>query len=178
MTLPPWREEPISRIHRRNEFDCGVSALNEYLARFARQNHESGGAKSFVAVPVEDPTQVLGYYSVSPASIEYDRVPPSVTRGLGRYEIPAFRLGRLAVDRAVQGLGLGGQLLLSAGARCLSVAAQIGGVALIIDAKDERAARWYEAYGALRLLDDPLILILSLSTIARALETKGYGKQP
>jgi len=44
--------------------------------------------------------------------------------------------------------------LLAAGARALSVAAEVGGVALAIDAKNERAAIWYERFGAIRLLDD------------------------
>jgi hypothetical protein len=65
----------------------------------------------------------------------------------------------------VQGRGLGGDLLLSAGERALAVAQQVGGIALAIDAKDERAARWYERFGALRLLDDPLKLVLPLETI-------------
>jgi hypothetical protein len=52
--------------------------------------------------------------------------------------------------------------------RALSVATQIGGVALAIDAKDDRAASWYERFGASRLLDDPLKLILPLGTIADA----------
>jgi len=59
--------------------------------------------------------------------------------------------------------------LLAAGARALSVAAEVGGVALAIDAKNERAAIWYERFGAIRLLDDPTKLILPLSTIADAL---------
>ncbi len=164
-----WREEPIGRQHDRNAFDCGVPELNEYLQKFARQNHESGGAKTFVAVPPSEPARVLGYYSISPGAIEFARVPATLTRKLGRYDVPVFRLGRLAVGVAFQGRGLGGELLLAAGVRALSVATQVGGVALAIDAKDERAARWYERFGARRLLDDPLKLILPLSTVARAL---------
>lgn len=168
MSAPVWREEPIARSHRRGAFDCGVLALNTYLARFARQSHELGGAKTFVAVPLDEPTRVLGYYTLSPASLEYDRVPSEVTHGLARYEVPVFRLGRLVVDRTVQGAGLGGQLLIAAGTRALRVAVQVGGVALLIDAKDERAARWYASFGALPLLDAPQTLILPLSVIASA----------
>jgi hypothetical protein len=76
---------------------------------------------------------------------------------------------RLAVDLSVQGRGIGAELLLSAGARALSVASQIGGVALAIDAKDRRAAEWYRKFGALPLLDDPLKLVLPLATIADTL---------
>ena len=163
-----WREEPIGRHHDRKAFDCGSTELNEYLARHARQNHESGGAKSFVAVTPAEPTRVLGYYSIGPGAIEFARVPATLTRKLGRYQVPVFRLGRLAVSLAIQGRGLGGDLLLAAGVRALSVASQIGGVALAIDAKDERAAKWYERFGALRLLDDPLELVLPLATLAAA----------
>jgi len=165
-----WREEPISRQHVRQAFDCGVPELNEYLQRYARQNHESGGAKTFVAVQPNDPKRVLGYYTLSPGAIEFARVPQVVRKGLGQYEVPVFRLARLAVDKSAQGQGLGSQLLLSAGERCLVVAAVVGGVALAIDAKDERAAQWYEGFGALKLFDSPRQLVLPLATIAAAIE--------
>jgi GNAT superfamily N-acetyltransferase len=152
-------------------FDCGSPELNEYLDRYACQNHESGGAKTFVAVPAAEPTRVLGYYSISPGSIEFARVPAELTRKLARYEVPVFRLGRLAVSRAIQGQGLGADLLLAAGRRAMLVAAEVGGVALAIDAKGADAATWYERFGALRLMDDPLKLVLPLSVIANAIAT-------
>ena len=164
-----WREAAIAKHHDRKRFDCGVPAFNDYLVRFARQNHESGGAKTFVAAADGDQSRILGYYSLSPGSIDFVRVPLKLTRGLGRYDVPVFRLARLAVDHAMQGRGLGADLLLAAGERCLTVAAEVGGVALAIDAKDEGAARWYARFGALSLLDDPLKLVLPLATIAEAL---------
>jgi hypothetical protein len=169
MTAPQWREEPISRDHDRGAFDCGSPELNEYLRRYARQNHDSGSAKTFVAVRPEAPAHILGYYAISPASLEFARVPPALTRKLARYEVPVFRLGRLAVDVPVQGERVGSALLFAAGRRTLGVAAEVGGVALAIDAKDELAAQWYGRFGALRLLDDPLKLVLPLSTIKDAL---------
>jgi GNAT superfamily N-acetyltransferase len=168
MTTPQWREEPIGRQHDRKSFDCGVAELNEYFHRYARQNHRSGGAKTFVAVPPDEPARVLGYYTVSPGAIEFARVPELARKGLGRYEVPVFRLARLAVDGPAQGQGLGGQLLMAAGQRCLAVAAEVGGVALAIDAKDDEAVRWYEAFGALKLLDSPNQLVLPLTTIVEA----------
>jgi GNAT superfamily N-acetyltransferase len=170
VTLPAeWREEPIGRHYDRTSFDCGSRELNEYLERYARQNHESGGAKTFVAVALTDPVRVLGYYSISPGAIEFARVPATLTKKLGRYEVPVFRLGRLAVSLPMQAQELGGDLLLAAGARALAVAAEVGGVALAIDAKDQKAAQWYERFGAKPLLDDPLKLVLPLSVIAAAI---------
>jgi GNAT superfamily N-acetyltransferase len=164
-----WREEALTRLHDRSSFDCGVPPLNEYLRRYARQNHESGGAKTFVAVAPEATTLVLGYYTISPGAIAFAKTPPMITKKLGRYEVPVFRLGRLAVSLSVQGRGLGGDLLFAAGERAIAVAQEVGGVALAIDAKDERAAAWYERFGALRLLDDPLKLVLPLDTIRATL---------
>lgn len=170
-----WREEPISRHHDRKNFDCGTSALNEYLERFARQNHESGGAKSFVAILPSEPARILGYYSISPGAIEFARVSDRITKKLGRYDVPVFRLGRLAVSLSVQRRGLGADLLLAAGERALSVAAEVGGVALAIDAKNVRAAAWYVRFGAMPLMDDPLKLILPLATIASAVNAARSG---
>jgi len=175
--LLDWREEPIGRHHDRDGFDCGAPDLNEYIRRYARQNHQSGGAKTFVAVAPAEPARVMGFYSISPGAIAFARVPAILTRRLGRYEVPVFRLGGLAVDRSMQGQGLGGDLLLAAGARALAVAAEVGGVALAIDAKDENAARWYERFGALPLLDDPLKLILPLATIAEAIVNAGKRRR-
>lgn len=168
---PPlrWREEPINRHHDRAAFNCGVPALNEYFERYARQNHESGGAKTFVAVPTDEPSRVLGFYSISPGAIEFARVPAKLTQKLGHYEVPIFRLARLAVGVSIQRKGLGGDLLIAAGVRALSVAAKVGGVALAIDAKDADAAGWYRRFGAVPLLDDPLRLILPLSAIEAAI---------
>lgn len=172
-----WREAPISRRHDRGDFDCGAEAPNAYLQRFARQNHESGGSKTFVAEVLTDPRRVLGFYSISPGSVAFASVPAQVTGGLGRYEVPVFRLGRLAVDLRVHGQGLGGDLLFAAGERAIAVAREVGGVALAIDAKDDRAAGWYERFGAIRLLDDPLKLVLPLGTIAAAI-AKSARKRP
>ena len=165
-----WREEAVGRHHDRSGFDCGVPALNEYLQRFARQNHKSGGAKTFVAVGPAAPAVVLGYYTIGPGAIAFAKAPVALTRKLGRYEVLVFRLSRLAVSQALQGRGLGADLLLAAGERAIAVAREVGGVALAIDAKDDRAAAWYERFGALRLLDDPLKLVLPLDTIRSVLE--------
>jgi len=169
MSVAAWHEVPISKQYDREAFDCGVTALNEFLRRYARKSHELGGAKTFLAIADSDNKTILGFYSLSPASVEYARTPEIVRRGLARYDVPTFRLARLAVDQTVQGQGLGGQLLLTAGRRCLSASAEVGGVALLIDAKNEKVAAWYASYGALPMLDTPLSLLLPLKTIEAAL---------
>ena len=94
-------------------------------------------------------------------------------RGLGRYDIDAFRLGRLAVRLDLQGQGFGGQLLLAAGRRCLRVAEEVGGTVMLIDAKNDQVAAWYASYGALPLLDASLTLLLPLDQVAAAIKASG-----
>ena len=173
MTALVWEEAAITKQHDRAGFDCEDADLNLYVQKFARQNHESGGAKCFVAAPADTPARILGFYTLSPASLEYARTSALAKKGLGRYDVPVFRLGRLAVDNNVQGRRLGGALLLRAADRCIRVAQDVGGLALLIDAKSDRAANWYQSYGALRLEDAPLSLVLPLAVAADAL---GRGK--
>lgn len=171
--MASWHEEPISKKHDWDAFDCGEQALNEFLRRHARKSHDLGGAKTFLAIDDGDDKTILGFYSLSPASVEYARTPEIVKRGLARHDVPGFRLARLAVDRKLQGQGIGGQLLLAAGRRCLVAAAEVGGVVLVIDAKNEKVAGWYASYGAVPLLDAPLTLLLPLTTIEAALKKAG-----
>ncbi|HVT92545.1 MAG TPA: hypothetical protein VHD76_06845 [Bryobacteraceae bacterium] len=176
MSLPPWHEEPISKKHDRESFDCGEFALNEFLQQHARKSHEAGGAKTFLAMDDKYSKTVLGFYSLSPASLEYARTPDIVKRGLGRHDVPGFRLARLAVAKPFQGQGLDGQLLLAAGRRCIKAAAEVGGVVLAIDAKNEVVAKWYTSYGAMPLNDAPSTLLLPLATIAQALKARGHDE--
>ncbi|SAL66813.1 GNAT family N-acetyltransferase [Caballeronia humi] len=172
MTLPAWHEEAIGREHDRDAFDCTDGELNQYLKKYARQNHENGGAKTFLAIEDES-GRILGYYTLAPSSAVYDQTPEAARKGLPRHPVPGFRLARLATDKSVGGQGLGTQLILAAGRRCIRVAGEVGGVALFIDAKSERAAKWYEERGALRLVGVPeglpIPMLISLKTIAAAL---------
>ena len=171
--MASWHEEAISKRHDRESFDCGDEALNEFLHRFARKSHERGGAKTFLAVDDADKKTILGFYSLSPTSVDYARTPEIVKRGLARHDVPGFRLARLAVDHRFQGHGIGGQLLLAAGRRCLLAATEVGGVMLVIDAKNERVAAWYGSYAAVPLRDAPRSLVLPLATIKAALRKAG-----
>jgi len=172
MIVPGWHEEAITRKHDRSAFDCGDAALNDFLLRYARQSHDQGGAKTFLAIDTHTKA-ILGFYSVAPASLVYDRVPALARRGLGHHDVPGFRLARLAIGRTAQGQGLGGQLLLAACRRCLLAASAVGGTVLVIEAKNERAASWYASYGALRLLDAERTLVLPLATIEALLKETG-----
>ena len=92
MTIPPWHEEPISRAHDRDAFDCGDAALNTFLRRHARKSHERGGAKTFLAINDGGGKTILGFYSVAPASSEALRAMKCRCSGLrGWPSIARFR---------------------------------------------------------------------------------------
>jgi GNAT superfamily N-acetyltransferase len=173
VSLPAWHEEPISKKYDRKSFDCGEPSMNDFLQRYARQSHESGAAKTFLAIDNADNKTILGFYSLAPGALAYADTPGTVRRGLARHDVSGFRLARLATDLRAQGGGLGGQLLAAAARRCLRAATEVGGVVLIIDAKNDRAARWYTNYGAVRLSSKPLTLVLPLATFAGDLEAAG-----
>lgn len=172
MSPPTWREEPVGRHHDRESFDCGDGAMNGFLRAHARKNHERGASKTFLAVSKENDA-ILGFYTLSPAEAEFEQVPEKFRKGLGRYAVGGFRLARIAVSRSEQGKGLGGQLLMAAGLRCIRAAAEVGGTLMFIDAKDERVAKWYRSYGALSLDDRPLSLFLLLASFEAGLRLGG-----
>lgn len=173
MTLPTWHEEPIAKAHRRQVFDCGDARMNEFLRRFARQSHDQSAAKTFCAIADDEPGRILGFYTVAPAAVAHEDVPETMTKGLARHDVPGFKLARIATDLTVAGQGFGGQLLAAAALRCLRAAGEVGGVLLIIDAKNERAAAWYARYGAEPLRGKPLTLVLPLATFAVDLRARG-----
>ena len=162
--------DPIANQHVRDKFDCGEPALDNYLAYHARKNDRKGVAKSFVVL--DDHNQVLGYYSLSAAQIEFDHLPAEHHKQLPRYPVPAARIGKLAVDRAMQGRGLGGWLLVDALRRILAAADQMGVLVVIVDAKSERAKQFYVHYGFIELVNDPMTLFLPLETVRKSFEIK------
>ena len=173
MTLPSWHEEAITKKHDRKAFDCGDAHLNDFLQRYARQSHDLGAAKTILAVDDADGKTILGFYSLAPASFTYERTPKTIRRGLVQHDVPGFRLVRLATHVSLQGHGLGGQLIVAACLRCLRAASEVGGVILIIDAKNDRAAKWYAGYGAVPLPDTPLTLVMTLASIEAELRKTG-----
>lgn len=171
MSFTSWREEAIARQDR-TSFDCGDAAMNVFLQNHARKNHERGASKTFLAMNSENDA-ILGFYTLSPAEAEFERVPEQFRKGLGRYVVGGFRLARIAVSRSEQGKGLGGQLLMAAGLRCIRAAADVGGTLMFIDAKNESVAKWYRSYGALSLDDRPLSLFLPLASFEAGLRLGG-----
>jgi ribosomal protein S18 acetylase RimI-like enzyme len=135
------------RCHDRKNFDCGVPALNEYLQRYAGQHRRQGLSTVLVLNDTGSPSAILGYYSLSAAEMELGELASRDRGRLPRYPVPCARMGRLAVSSRCQRRGYGELLLQDAVKRALSAREQLGVYALVVDAKNMAAARFYRQYG-------------------------------
>src|SRR5579862_7181295 len=120
----PVQIEPLTRAHRRNEFDCGESSLNNYIQRLAQQHDERRLGRTFVAVEAGD-VRVIGYYTLATGRVAFENIPNN-KKLPPRMPIPVVLLGRLAVDNSHKGSGLGKQLLLHALWRAEQIARHAG----------------------------------------------------
>jgi ribosomal protein S18 acetylase RimI-like enzyme len=151
--------DPLGNQHDRTQFDCGVSILNDYLAKYAKQDVKRKASAVFVLVNRADPKRVIGFYTLCATSVLLSELPEELTKKLPRYpEIPAILVGRLARD--INFPGVGGLLLSDAIARCVRVASDIAASLIVVDSKGDAATRFYEKFGFLSLpkLDGRLFL--------------------
>ncbi|MBI5481508.1 MAG: GNAT family N-acetyltransferase [Deltaproteobacteria bacterium] len=160
---PGYLVGPLEPRHDRRSFSCRVEALDRYLKEQATQDARRGVASVFVAE--EQPTGViLGYYTLSMAAVNLDRLPDHLGRKMPRYPtVPCVRLGRLAIHADAQGHGLGTHLLMDAMARALR--SEIAWAAFLVDAKDEAARSFYLRFGFESLADDRNHLYLMRRTL-------------
>ena len=108
--------------------------------------------------------RILGYYTLAAAQVTLTDLQPADRQRLPRHPVPAARLARLAVARDEQGRGLGAALLQDAVKRCLDLRGDLGIRLLLVDAKDDRALAFYEAFGFRAVAQAARTLYLPLGT--------------
>jgi GNAT superfamily N-acetyltransferase len=157
------RVEALGPHHDRTEFASGVEPLDRYFRTQASQDARRNVAAPFVLVLPDG--RIAAYYTLSATAVPAPDLPASVLRKLPRYPlIPATLLGRLAVDRRYRGRGYGRFLLADALHR--SVRSEIASFAVIVDAKDDDARRFYERESFLPFPDHPMRLFRPMADIA------------
>lgn len=157
--------QPLSSKHNCKGFDCGTPPLNEWLATMASQQQKKNIARTFVLVDVSAPETILGFYTVAVSEIGHDCFPAPQ-----KYpkRVPVVRLGRFATHRTVQGQGFGEQLLFNAMERVAEVSLNAGIAAIVVDAKDTKAANFYRKYSFVSSPGNPLQLFLPTATLQAA----------
>ena len=153
--------EPLAGRHERAAFSCGLPELDRYLARQAGQDVRRRIARVFVCTAGETDA-VLGFYTLSALSIDLASLPDRLARKLPRHPVPCALIGRLAVDRSAHGRGLGRMLLADAVKRTVAAGETVAMHALIVDAANDDAKRFYGRFGLVPLTDDPMHLFLPL----------------
>lgn len=161
--------EALGKHHDRAGFSCGAEALDRYLRQQARQDADKHVAAPFVLV---DPpsVEVLGYCTLSASVLDVGDIADDLARKLPRYpQLPVTLIGRLAVDRRLKGRGCGSLLLMDALHRSLTHATEIAAMAVIVDAKDDAAERFYRHFDFLPLQKTPRRLYLPMKAVAGVL---------
>jgi len=161
-----------------SDFSCRVHELDTFFHAQASQNQRRDISRTWVLPRPEETSdlpEVIGFYTLTIGSVERETLPPSVKKRLPRYPLPVVILGRLAVDHRARQQGYGARLLHDAHLRVLSINAQGGCVAVVVDAKNEEAQSFYTRYGYMHLIQQenapwPRRLFLPVATIREALQ--------
>jgi GNAT superfamily N-acetyltransferase len=159
-----------------DSFDCGESALNEWLQKYAWQNHTSGAARVYLAIDPE-PRGIAGYFCLSAASVEYAGAPTRIGKGLARHPIPVVLIGRLAVDLRYQGQGLARFLVRDAFQRTVNVADTIGVRAVVVRAKDDSLSAFYEKLGFESSVTDPRLSFITIKDVKKSLAVSAQSPE-
>ena len=150
--------EPLSTAHNSEAFDCGEPVLNDWLKRRALKNEDSGASRTFVVC--QDDNDV-GYYVLATGSVMHKDAPSKIKRNMPE-PVPVMILGRLAVDKNAQSMGIGRGLLKDAILRTITVAKQAGIKALLVHALSDKARKFYLRCGFIESPLDPMILMITL----------------
>lgn len=153
--------EPLG-LHDRAAFSSGSPVLDGYFRERVGQDLKRLMASCFVAVD-RGIGRVAGYYTLSACGVAADELPDEIKSKLPRYPVvPAALIGRLAVDSAYQRRGVAGAMITDAAVRVIR--GDLKAFAILVDAKDEAAAAFYQRRGFIRLARRPLGLFVPVAS--------------
>lgn len=155
--------QPLAPDHEIDAFTSGVSVLDTWLKRRARANETSGASRTFVLC---EGRRVVGYYSLAAASVLHRMATSNIRRNMPE-PIPAVLIGRLAVDKSLQGMGHGVGLVRDAVLRIAGAAETIGVRAILVHALSDEAKTFYERFGFRPSPIDPMTLMLAVEDVLR-----------
>jgi predicted GNAT family N-acyltransferase len=155
---------PLHAAHKKDNFDCGILLLNQYLHTQAKQDVKRKLSACFILADTNN--IVKGYYTLSSTSIKREILPEQIIKKLPPtyYNLPATLLGRLAVDNKFKGQKIGALLLIDALKKCYeSSLTSIGSMCVIVDPIDDNAIQFYKKFGFVLLPDSGKMFIPMLT---------------
>lgn len=149
--------------------DSGEPSLDEWLRGHAVGANARRVSRTFVLVDsTQDEDAALGYYTLSGSLLDRESLPRSTGHG-GPDQVAAVLLARLAVDKSLQGTGVGGELLFDAFEKIISATAVIAARFVVVDALSASAAKFYEHFGFSRIPGTPR-LVQKISSIVESFD--------
>jgi predicted GNAT family N-acyltransferase len=168
-----FASQPLDgKKHNRAAFSCEHRALADYIKQQASQDVKKRVAAVFVLTP--DGTTIAGYYTLSQYGVDAGELPQQVLQQLKipKYRrIPATLVGRLARHTEFKGQGIGELLLMDAMSKALEATNTVASVAIVVEAKDDAAVRFYKKYGFIEMADHSHRLFLPMATVRAFFET-------
>ena len=153
----------LQKSHDRSTFDCGTKILNEYLLKRSGQELRRNIAFPYM-MTLKDKNKVCGYYTLSASSVQVNELPPKIAK-ITRYDyLPCVLIGRLALDKTLQGKGYGQYLLMDA-LRRISRSKDFAVTLIIVEAKDQKAEDFYRHFGFIKLDKKQQILFIPFKSI-------------
>jgi len=159
--------ERLTRQHDVSTFRNGKHPSLDVWLRDRAQASESLSARTYVVCDAEAPLRVVGYYAISTAMEQRTALPNARLRRGMPDQVPLLLLGRLAIDQAFQGSGLGSALLADAMRRCIAAADVAGARGIVAHALDDDAVRFYQHRGFLPLTAGTRTMFLPMETARR-----------
>lgn len=149
----------LEKAHNRENFECEVESLTNYIKTQASQDIKRNLAVCFVET--DDDNNVIGYYTLTSESLGRESIPEKFLKKVpDNYNAPVILLGRLARDINLKGTGIGEYLLLNALERALHISnTSLGAMAVVVDPINEKARQFYEKYGFINLPDSERMLL-------------------
>ncbi|MFE6860438.1 GNAT family N-acetyltransferase [Nocardia sp. NPDC057668] len=161
----------LTADHDLSQFDCGKDVLNKWLQTRALSADKGMTSKTYVWAFDEDPA-VKAYYAIAPTLVDRAKDGISSSMAAGFWSVPAFLLAKFALDKSLQGQGLGTELLVDAVSKMMGAAQASGGRLIVVDAIDDDAFSFYERHDFIPVELTPGRLVMKMST---ALATFGVG---
>jgi ribosomal protein S18 acetylase RimI-like enzyme len=169
VTAPPFRMELLSSSNDRNSFRCGNARVNKYFRETVSQDIKHRYVKCLVAVEIAT-GQLAGFYTLTSNGVPFTDIPDDLKKKLRRYPtVPVALIGWLGRHLDFKGQGLGDVLLFDAFKRIAT--SEVASHAIIVDAIDDDAMKFYRSYGFVSLsLDAPRRMYIPVETALKAIE--------
>jgi len=158
---------PLTEHHVTDGFSCGIDSLDQWLNRRSLKNQIQGASRTYV---VCDESRVVAYYALASGALTTSDATGRFRRNMPE-PIPVVFLGRLAVDKTLQGKGFGRSLVRDAGLRVIQAADAIGIRGMTVHALSDDAKTFYEKIGFEPSPMDSHLLMITLPDLIDACET-------